>query len=74
MKYFDINTIEKNIEELKTELIKEMSANQSYYVKLTGISKQQINRFVHTGEALSLKKMIHIYKAIQAVENGMDKC
>lgn len=74
MKYFDVDKIENDIEELKTELRKILITDQSYFVRLTGVSKQHIHRFVHTGQAMSLERLIHIYKCIQGDGNGMDKC
>jgi hypothetical protein len=72
MREFNIDLIKKSGEEIKelaAELRKELSKRQSYYVKLTGISKQHINYFIHSEKGFSIDKLIYIYECIQADDN-----
>lgn len=73
MKIFNIDQIESDLEEFKQALRDEMVNNQTYYERLTGISKQHINYFVHGKRGFSMDKLKHIYKCIQGDKNGMDK-
>jgi DNA-binding transcriptional regulator YdaS (Cro superfamily) len=71
MKIFDTKKIERSLEDLKElseELKKEIATNQSYYGKLTGISRQHLNSFIHGKSNFSVKKLLYIYKIIQGQE------
>ena len=65
MKYFDVDKIEKEIEEIKEELIKVMVEDQSKYVRITGVSKQHISGMINGRQTFNLSRMFYVYRKIR---------
>jgi hemerythrin superfamily protein len=66
MKEYDIDFLESELESFKEDLRQVLKSNPQHYVKLTGISKQHISYFINKDRGMSLEKLKHIYKCIQA--------
>ena len=66
MREYDIDFLENELESFKEDLRQVLKSDQQYYVNLTGISKQHISFFINKDRGMSLNKLKHIYKCIQA--------
>jgi hypothetical protein len=71
MRIYDIDHIESELESLKEDLREVIRTNPMYYSKLSGITKQHCNYFIHNKRGMSLEKLKHLYNCIQA---DMNKC